>query len=94
MELLVLGLLRYLGRGWTFNDGKESTAIDKDFHCMFFCVFILFSSTVLCKKWVLTPVNLPGAKSNMQECSKAGFSDCLGLSDSTHIITDPCEYNL
>jgi hypothetical protein len=28
VELLLLGLLRYLSRGWTFDDSEESTAID------------------------------------------------------------------
>ncbi len=36
VELLVLGSLRYLGRGWTFDDYEESTTIDKDVHCCFF----------------------------------------------------------
>ena len=27
IELLVLGALRYLGRGWTFDDLEESTAV-------------------------------------------------------------------
>ncbi len=56
VELLVLGSLRYLGCGWTFNNCKESAAIDQDIHHMFFRVFIIFGSTVLYRKWVLTPV--------------------------------------
>jgi hypothetical protein len=40
VELLLLGLLRYLGRGWTFDDCEESTAIDQDVHRSSFCVFI------------------------------------------------------
>jgi hypothetical protein len=32
VELLLLGSLRYLGRGWTFDDCEESTAIDQDVH--------------------------------------------------------------
>ena len=40
VELLLLGLLCYLGRGWTVDDCEESTAIDKDVR-----------STVLYKKW-------------------------------------------
>ena len=32
VELLILGLLCYLGRGWTFDDCEESTAIDSDVH--------------------------------------------------------------
>jgi hypothetical protein len=94
VELLVLGLLCYLGHGWTFNNCKESTTIFKDVHCMFFCVLFLFSSTILYRKWALTPVNLPESKSNMHEYSKAGFPGCVGLSDCMHIITDCCQYNL
>ncbi len=40
VELLLLGLLCYLSRGWTVDDCEESTAIDKDVR-----------STVLYKKW-------------------------------------------
>jgi hypothetical protein len=36
VELLVLGSLRYPGRGLTFDDCEESTAIDKEAHCCFF----------------------------------------------------------
>ena len=50
VELLVLGTLRYLGRGWTFDDIEESTAIDKDVHRRFFQVFIRFGSTELYNK--------------------------------------------
>ena len=32
IELLLLGSLRYLGRGWTFDDIEESTAISVDTH--------------------------------------------------------------
>jgi hypothetical protein len=75
VELLVLGSLRYLGRGWTFNDCEESTAIDKDVHHCFFNIFIQFGSTVLYQKWVLTPVNLPEAQSNMTSTLRPGFPD-------------------
>ena len=36
VELLVLGTLRYLGCGWTFDNCNESTVIDKEVHCHFF----------------------------------------------------------
>jgi hypothetical protein len=36
VELLVLGLLRYLGQGWTFDVIKEATAIDANVHHVFF----------------------------------------------------------
>ncbi len=68
--------------------------IDKDVHCCFFNVFIRFGSTVLYKKRVLTPVNLPKAKSNMNKYTQAGFSGCVGSSNCTHIVMGRCQYNL
>jgi hypothetical protein len=94
VELLVLGSLCYLGRGWTFDDCEESTAIDKDVHRCFFNVFIQFGSTVLYKKWVITPVNLPEAESNMYKYAHARFPGCVGSSNCTHIVTNHCQYNL
>ncbi len=94
VDLLLFGLLRYLGCGLTFGDCEESTVIDKDVHRKFFYVFLMFDRTVLYKKWVLTPVNLPEVQSNMKEYRLAGFLGCIGSSNCTHILTDWCEYNL
>ena len=94
VELLVLGSLRYLGCGWTFDDCEESTAIDKEVHHHFFQVFIGFRNTELCQKWVISPVNLPKANLNMHKYSQAGFPGCIGSCDCTHIVTKRCEYNL
>jgi hypothetical protein len=94
VELLLLGSLRYLGCGWTFDDCEESTAIDKEVHHRFFQVFIRFGSTELYQKWVIFPVNLPEANLNMHKYSQAGFSGCVGSCNCTHIVTKRCEYNL
>ena len=94
IEFLVLGSLHYLGRGWTFDDCEESTAIDKEVHRCFFQVFIQFGSTELYQKWVITPVDLPEASLNMHKYSQAGFPGCIGSCDCTHIVTERCEYNL
>ena len=40
LELLVLGSLRYLGRGWTFDDLEEATGISEESHRVFFRRFI------------------------------------------------------
>jgi hypothetical protein len=72
--LLNLGLLHYLVQGWTFDNIKESTAIDSDTHHSFFHIFIVIGSTDLYKKWVQTPVNLSKARSTMKEYGDASFS--------------------
>ena len=94
IELLVLGSLRYLGRGWTFDDIEEQTAISREVHRTFFYVFIEFCSTSLHSRFVLTPVHLPEARSNMREYEVAGFPGCVGSTDCTHVTTERCEYRL
>jgi len=39
LELLVLGSLRYLGRGWTFDDVAEATGVSEETHRKFFRLF-------------------------------------------------------
>ena len=36
IELLILGTLHYLGRGWTFDDLEEATGIGEETHRVFF----------------------------------------------------------
>lgn len=45
-ELLLLGTLRYLGRGWTFDDLEESTSISEECHRQFFHVFIAWGREI------------------------------------------------
>ena len=95
MELLVLGALHYLGHGWMFDDIEELTAVDHNVHCVFLHCFIKFGSTVLFNKYVVAPVCLDEAWSNMQEYAAAGFPGCVGSADCTHIVTtEQCEYYL
>jgi hypothetical protein len=44
IKLMVLGALRYLGRGWTFDDLEESTAIHEETHRVFFHLFVEWGS--------------------------------------------------
>ena len=94
VELLVLGLLRYLGRGWTFDDIEEATAISKEVHRVFFHKFIRFGSTELFSKFVVTPISVVDALTHMAEFSSAGLPGCIGSIDCPHIVTERCEYNL
>jgi hypothetical protein len=94
VELLVLGALRYLGRGWTFDDIEECTAISKEVHRIFFHKFILFGSTELYRRMVIAPISVDEAFSHMAEYKSAGLPGCIGSIDCTHIVTERCEYNL
>ncbi len=94
VQLLLLGTLRYVGRGWTFDDIEEQTAISVRVHRNFFHKFIEFGSTTLYSMHVISPVHLAEAQSNMSEYTEAGFPGCVGSSNCTHIITERCEYNL
>jgi len=88
IELLLLGSLRYLGRGWTFDDIEESTAISADTHRRFLHCFLDYGSTVLFNKFVKFPINFDEAKTHMAEFAVAGFPGCIGSADCTHIVTD------
>ena len=39
-ELMILGSLCYIGRGWTFDGLEEATGISQETHCSFFHIFI------------------------------------------------------
>ena len=47
IELLLLGSLRYLGRGIMFDDLEELTAISEETHRVFFHVFVQWGRAVL-----------------------------------------------
>jgi hypothetical protein len=94
IELLVLGALRYLGRGWTFDDIEEATAVSKEVHRVFFRQFIEYGSTILYEKHVNYPSNFEEAKQHMKEFTEAGLPGALGSTDATHVTTWQCEYNL
>jgi len=92
IELLILGSLRYLGRGWTFDDIEEATAISEEVHRVFFHIFIKFGADVLYKMWVNTPTTEAEAEEHVCEMRMAGMNGCVGSTDATHIIWHNCSY--
>lgn len=94
VELLVMGSLRYLGRGWTMDDLEEQTNISSEVHRVFFLVFIEFGSTTFYKKHVNTPIKVEEATTHMREFAEAGFPGCIGSIDCTQITTEGCSANL
>ena len=94
LTLLTLCALRYLGRGLTFDDCEESTAISREVVRVFFHVFIEWGSTVLYKKWVIAPSTKSEILDNSHEYTKAGFPGCVGSTDATHILLERVCYRL
>jgi hypothetical protein len=96
IELCLLGSLRYLARGWTFDDLEESTSIGEETHRQFFHCFIYWGSTFLFNKFVSFPRNEFEIRDcqNMMDCrnmmDSAGFHGCVGSTDATHVKMMRC----
>ena len=55
LDILILGALRYLGRGWTFDEISEATNVSEEVHRRFFRDFVLACRGHLYPKWVKRP---------------------------------------
>jgi hypothetical protein len=55
LELLILGGLRYCGRGWTFDNLEELTMISAEAHCNYLPQFISVGSEILHPLYVSVP---------------------------------------
>ena len=87
IELLVLGSLHYLGRGWTFDDVEASTAVSKSVHRVFFHAFINFGSTVLYDRHVSAPLTFAKAKRHMVKFAEAGFDGACTSTDCSKLLS-------
>jgi hypothetical protein len=85
IELLLSGSLRYLGRGWTFDDLEESTFISRDVHRCFFHHFCAFGAQKLYPLYIKLPNTLQDLRACEKEYRDAGFPGCIGSTDATHI---------
>ena len=94
INLLVLCALRYLGRGWTFDDLCESTGISEEVIRVFFHEFIRFGSEEVFEKFVKTPSRTQEGEAQAHEFALAGFPGCIGSMDATHIALEKVTYRL
>jgi hypothetical protein len=92
LPLLLLGSLRYLGRGWTFDDLEESTYIHKEVHRVFFHQFIEFGASHLYPIYVKMPDSIQELKECEMAYKMAGFPGCIGSTDATHIPLERVAY--
>ena len=90
IELLVLGTLRYLGRGLTFDDLEEYTAINEETHRQFFHRFIEFGATVLHAKYVRFPRNAAEYGPHQEEFTVGGLNGAGFSTDATNVIMWNC----
>ena len=86
IELYILGALRYIGRGWVFDDLEEATKISLSQHQRFLADFLEIGSTVWYDKWVRHPSTAEEANKHCHEYTMAGFPGCLGSTDATHVV--------
>jgi hypothetical protein len=94
LGLMILGSLRYLGRGWTFDDCEEATAVGEETHRRFFHQFITIGSTILAKKYIHTPQSSSEIKSHMEEFQMAGMPGACTSSNTTSIVHELCSHRL
>jgi hypothetical protein len=94
IHLLILTSLWYLGRGWTFDDCEEATAISEDVCHVFFHEFVLYGQKVLFPKYVVAPQTQAEVESCMAEFSLAGFPGCIGSMDASHVCLECVEFRL
>ena len=87
LALLILCVLRYLGRGWTLDDLSENTGISEEVIRVFLHAFLLFGSTVLFNKYVVAPTTSAEAAEHTQEYLIAGLPGGVGSCDATHVVS-------
>ena len=90
IKLLVLGFLRYTGRGFTFDDLEEATNISREVHRQFLHIFIEYGSTVLWEKHVVKTESQEDAEYNEKLFSMAGLPGCIGSTDGTVVALERC----
>jgi DDE superfamily endonuclease len=94
IELLLLGALRYLGRGLTFDDLEEFTAIHEETHRQFFHKFIEFGSTTFYDKMVKFPTNAQEYEKSKHLYDIGGLTGAGFSTDATNVVMWRCSHNL
>jgi hypothetical protein len=95
LDILMLGCLRYLGRGWTFDDLEEATNISQvTFRKFFKDDFIVVGRETLFSRYVTAPQTEREIADCMSEFKEAGFDGAIASADATHIVWDRCPFKM
>jgi hypothetical protein len=92
--LLLLGSLRYLGLGLTFDDLEEFTAVSEETHRQFFHRFIEYGTTKLYHQYVVMPRSSKAYTEHTTEFTVGGLNGAGHSTDATNVIMWRCEHNL
>ena len=88
ISLLLLACLRYLGRGWIFDDLSEGTGISRDVHRKFFHQLVSFGKEVLYPKFIKYPKTTAELGNHSSEFEIAGMQGAIGSMDACHVIIE------
>ena len=88
LALLIMGTLRCLGRGWTFDDLEESAGMSSEVHRIFFRKHNKFERHVLFERCVKHPKNSAEAQSHTKEHEMAGLHGRIVSMDACHVTVE------
>ena len=81
LDIMMLGALRVLSKGWGFKEVSELTFISRQTHQDFFREFTQYGSRVLYPLHVHAPTTLTELENKNHECGMGGFPGCVHDSD-------------
>jgi hypothetical protein len=91
ISILLLGTLRILGRGITFDGVAELSNVSEEVHRVFFHKFIeYFASKEVFSKYVYPPQNSEELDHAIKPYRIAGFPGAFASADCTHVYWDRC----
>jgi len=94
LSLLVLGCLRILGSGCTFDAIEELTCVSQDTHRKFFHKYFCTWGQEAAKDLIKLPHDENTARHIMALYERKGLPGCVGSVDCVHICWDKCPSSL
>ena len=92
--LLLFGSLRYLGRGWCFDDLQESTSISEEVYCISLHILIEFGSSDVYSLFVKYSKSVKEGLTHMRDFIMACIYGGAGLMDASHVTREKCSHRL
>lgn len=90
LSLLVLGALRILGSGCTFDAIKELTCVSQDTHRNFFHNTFCTWGQHTAKETIGLPQDEESVRHVMALYERKGLPGCIGSVDCVHVMCNKC----